>query len=700
MTNSSPKPVTVLEGAIAGIIVWWVYLAAEQFFLSVAPVVLNRDPRLVVWTAVPILAVVYGGIGAILGALGALLIRFARTPRRADARLDPCGTLAAFTLLTIVVADQTIHAEGSIFRWLPSIFFLAIILVFAGVSLNFSWARRLSFVTSAWFISGVLVGSTWVIKDYLRDARPAWRLTGLGILLLVLGSIGFLTKTWRAAGAKNGLLAASAAVIAAWASTLLFYPKPLERAPLAATATPAGNRKNVILIVLDTVRADHLSLHGYARETTPNLRKFAAHATFYQNASSPNDMTLASHASLFTGIYPSWHGAHFTPSHPYGAPLSDNLLTMAEILRGVGYRTVSVAANRGYINPGFGFDQGFEYFDSRAGKLFMGPCPRYLLRDRLRSSVCRLLGRDPDAYTYRSADEITAEALELVKDPGGAGRPLFLFLNLMDAHAPSVPPPPFDHMFPGNVGVETLDERLKAADEISNFKRQPTSQERERWISIYDGAIAHMDAQISRFFDRLRQLRLYDDALIIITSDHGESFGARSMVGHALGVVYQNMVHVPLIIKLPGQQTSSIVQEPVSLIDILPTVLSTLELQRPPGLQGVDLNHPGDWLSRRTLSEAYPTALPTLRKRFTHIERSLTQGSLKLIVSDKGSRELYDLSKDPGESQNLYRADDPRCVEMLGYLNKLLATARTRSTGPGALDSRTRERLRSLGYIQ
>ena len=302
-------------------------------------------------------------------------------------------------------------------------------------------------------------------------------------------------------------------------------------------------------------------------------------------------------------------------------------MTLAEILRSAGYRTLSVAANAGYVTSAWGFDQGFEYFDARGGITFLGVSPQNLLRDRLRRYVCRLLGRDPDAHSYRMANEITDEAVAVLKDPKSAGRPVFLFLNYMDAHDPVSPPAPFDHMFPGNTGLETFEDFERAQDEISNFKRQPTGQERARWISAYDGAIAYMDAHIGRLFDQLRQLHLYDDSLIIVTSDHGNSW-RRSMVGHALGEVYQNLVHVPLMIKLPGQQASSTVPDAVSLIDIMPTILGTLQMKAPPALQGVDLNHPEDGQARRTLScQAYPASLPNLRKRFDHIDRSLIRGS-------------------------------------------------------------------------
>ena len=228
MIKPQAQPVTILGGAVAGVIAWLVYLAVEQLFIGVVPAILENHGSLVVWTDFAMLAGIYPIIGAILGGLGALLVMGAT--RVGFPRVSH-ESIAAFGLLLVVVADQAAHAEGSIFRWIPVMLFVAIAAVFVGNLRNSGWARRLVVVTTAWFVSAALVGTSWLIKDYLFRSGPAGKAAGIGILLLAMAAAGMLIQGRGWIAAHNGFWAASGVLIVAWAGSTLLQAKPLERPP-------------------------------------------------------------------------------------------------------------------------------------------------------------------------------------------------------------------------------------------------------------------------------------------------------------------------------------------------------------------------------------------------------------------------------------------------------------------------------------
>ncbi len=184
------------------------------------------------------------------------------------------------------------------------------------------------------------------------------------------------SEAWDLAGGRTDVLRRGAI-----AGGLLCAAPGTSPDRAARVRIPFPDKPNVILITLDTVRADHLSLYGYQRDTTPNLRRLARQATVYTHAISPGDMTLSSHASMFTGLYPSWHKAHFDPGYYLGRPLDTRYPTLAEILSSKGFDTAGVVANYLYLAPGFGLDRGFAYHDSSAPVVFLGSARPFLLRN-------------------------------------------------------------------------------------------------------------------------------------------------------------------------------------------------------------------------------------------------------------------------------------------------------------------------------
>jgi arylsulfatase A-like enzyme len=457
------------------------------------------------------------------------------------------------------------------------------------------------------------------------------------------------------------------------------------------------------MVVLDTVRQDHLSVYGYERPTTPNLERLAEQSTLFHRAIATSDVTLSSHASLFTGLYPSSHGAHYAPAGPpMGRGLRQESTTMAEVLAKSGYTTAAVVANFGYLGPEFGLMQGFQHVNSLEPVRLSDGIRNFYLREGVRR-VLRWFMSDWEFFLdSRRAEEINEDAFHILAEASRRKSPLFLFLNYLDAHFPYVPPAPYDRKFPGFDPSFTYWRFDRMQAEVTSLRRKIRPSEQAHLISQYDGAIAYLDSQLGILFDRLKQLGLYEDSLIIVTSDHGEAFGERSLLQHAGVSVYQDEVLVPLLIKYPGKARKALVTENVSQVDVFPSVMDALGLPVPRNIAGRSLaGQPPDG-DRLIFSESFPNNfMARFHPRFRRVERALFVGSLKLIRSTAGKRELYNVTDDPHENRNLYGGEQGRRLETA--LQDWLETVRlgTEPQAPPSKPSkRVVDRLRTLGYVQ
>ncbi|MFW6125152.1 MAG: sulfatase, partial [Pirellulales bacterium] len=280
-------------------------------------------------------------------------------------------------------------------------------------------------------------------------------------------------------------------------------------AAVAIAVVSIGDERppNVLLITLDTARKDHLSCYGYARPTTPNIDAVAGESLVYHAAVAASNWTLPSHASMLTGLFPPTHGAHFVgrdqPHVPHTEPaarMASQCKTLAEVLQEADYRTVAVVAQFWWLGAHYELDQGFDYYDHRAGA--------------------------PPLH-YRRADQITDLAIEWLEQDDG--RPFFLFLNYMDPHHPYVPPPPFDRRFQTASSIQSMPPSWEYFDQLQvqllQQRRPWPAETTEFLVNAYDGEIAYMDQHVGRLFDWLRSNDYYDSTMIVITSDHGEQFG-------------------------------------------------------------------------------------------------------------------------------------------------------------------------------
>jgi arylsulfatase A-like enzyme len=302
----------------------------------------------------------------------------------------------------------------------------------------------------------------------------------------------------------------------------------------------------------------------------------------------------------------------------------------------------------------------------------------------------------------RRADEINKEALKLLDTVKSNGRPFFLFINYMDAHWPYLPPPPYDTLYPGKDETFTLKHYFELLEKVLKQERKIRPEEYRHLISQYDGGIAYLDFHIGNLIDHLKNLGLYENTLIIVTSDHGEAFGERDLFEHGISV-YQDLVHIPLIIKYPNSGQKMIVQNFVSVVDILPTVMEVLGDEVPIGCPGRSLTKSSLENEKIVISEEFPKgAAVNWHPRFNKISRAIYSGTFKYISSTSGERELYDLSQDANETNNLSNENDDLALELETMLENWLASVKDeyKSTTKTKMDAETYDRLKSLGYIR
>jgi len=430
----------------------------------------------------------------------------------------------------------------------------------------------------------------------------------------------------------------------------------VSRATLVALLTlaacrAADPRPDVIVIVLDAVRADHLSAYGYARPTTPRVDRLAGEGVLYRRAISAGTWTVTGHASLFTGRVPSSHGAYRAPGGWNAASaLDESVTTLAERLGTAGWDTAAFAANQAYLDPVFNLDQGFARYET--ANLY----PARRLADRVVSWLRW------DAHW-----------------------PAFVFMNVLDAHEPYAAPAPYDRLFPGKI------------DDAGDVNRAylktgllPSPAVLAHCLSQYDGELRYMDDQVARIFAQLVRAGRWDNALVVVTADHGELFGEHGMLGHGT-LPWHALVHVPLIVKYPGGARRGTIDEPVSLVDVAPTILATLGLPPLPDAQGRPL-----WeRSGLVVSEEHAPSGEVARAAYDR------EGHVLLERTDGRARQLalYDLPSDPAQESPL-GPDDPRTERLATDLAATLSALPRAPRGPvPAPDAAHQERLRALGYV-
>ena len=417
---------------------------------------------------------------------------------------------------------------------------------------------------------------------------------------------------------------------------------------------------HVIVVTLDTFRADHVGCYGNPVVETPALDALALESVRFEDVSTSAPTTLASHVSLFTGTWPSFTGVvrNGFVVHP------DNAL-LPELLRAAGFRTAGFAGSFA-LTEAVNFPQGFDHWDE-------------VFEEKIRSA-------DPEPF-QRRAEAVTDAALAWLDRAPGATSPTFLFAHYFDAHHPYDPPPPFDTMYAPHdpeLSGDVADQRRATAahheailgydaryDDVivkgllPELVLEPDGEPRGIDLALaarYAGEVSYLDLHLGRLFDGLRARGLWDSALVVVTADHGETFWEHGdFWDHGLGL-YQTTVRLPLFVKLPGgARGGSVVREHVAQVDVLPTVLELCDLAQPGAVVGQSLvgalagEAPAP---RRAFAEATKPSQTVERKGLSWLGRckakAVRDGRYKLIATPYlGIEELYDLAADPGERHNL-----------------------------------------------
>ena len=420
----------------------------------------------------------------------------------------------------------------------------------------------------------------------------------------------------------------------------------------AAAQTSAKPALNVVLITIDTLRADHVGCYGYKQIKTPNIDGLAADGARFERAFAVVPVTLPSHTTMLTGTYPMLSGMHDFS----GNKLSPLQPTLASVLKQAGYQTGAVIA-AAVLDSRFGLNQGFDFYY--------------------------------DHFDFNRLDEANLDQMErpgnVVADVAldwlakNSQNKFFLWVHLYDPHFPYRPPEPYSR----------------------EYAAQP-----------YDGEIAFADEQVGRLLRFLKEKGIYRNTVIVLCGDHGESLGEHGEKTHGF-FIYNATMHVPLIIRLPENAAARVVADPVSLVDLMPTVLGAVGLEIPSQVQGRsllpqlrdlrdhddlhgdDLHHDDQAGRDRVLyGETY---LPRLHFNWSELRGS---ENTKYHFIDAPRPELYDLAKDPGEVHNLFTEKKAVSEEMRA---KLAGMIRDYSAGKElaektGLDPDLMERLKALGY--
>ena len=445
--------------------------------------------------------------------------------------------------------------------------------------------------------------------------------------------------------------------------------------------TPSGY--NVLLISVDTLRADHLSCYGYKRATSPQIDQVAREGVLFENAVAASNWTVPSHISLLTSLYPSVHGVD-TPDKRLGEAVP----TLAQVLAKQGYTTAGFVTGPN-LNHRFGFQRGFQLYDDFTATLM---CETNLFEAHDLNSA--------GVFGFPSDHVITNLARLWLKQHGQ--EKFFLFLHYWDCHSDYVPPAPYDRLFdPGYKGKENGHNVSQRQREIETGI---TPRDLAHLIALYDGEIGHTDDQVGEVLQLLRKMGLAEKTLLIIVSDHGEGFLEHGMILHG-NSLFEELIHVPLILRLPGViPAGRRIQDNVSQVDVMPTVLGLLGIAGPGGLQGIDLSSAcrgaGGLPDRVIFSESL---CPIFKLNL----RAARWGSYKLI-QEKGCRPMPLLVVREGRETDAEKAglDDKQRQKLEETLTKDLASRPSASEGPNRaakpskMDEATFRRLKSLGYVE
>ena len=452
------------------------------------------------------------------------------------------------------------------------------------------------------------------------------------------------------------------------AAALLVAVTQLTGRFAAPSAASVESPRLIVLVTIDSLRADHLGVYGYDRPTSPNIDAFGREAIVVEHAIAQAPYTKASIASLMTGLYPTAHKT-FSTSATFidtmdgtvdgvrGATdvLPDSVTTLAESLKARGYDTAALTTNPFLIRD-FGFAQGFDRFE------FIS------------------------AEGFASADDVLGEAAQLIE---AQQQPLFLWIHLMEPHSPYSPAAAFERELPRLVPPRPIPPSFA----IPDYLAPGGSRDARFYETMYDREIRNVDAAFGAFLEWLRENSAWDDTVLVLTSDHGEEFFEHGGLEHNR-TLHDELVRVPLILRIPGFDPRHVGSQ-AQLVDLMPTLLALADAHAPRGVHGRDL---------RPMLRGTPEPDEPAYSEIVGQQYAVRTREWKLVAGPGDERALYALTRDPGEHHNLAPVHSRQVAAMANVLERMVASAvnagRQVNGATAPVDAATRRRLEALGYLQ
>ncbi|MCB9765933.1 MAG: sulfatase [Alphaproteobacteria bacterium] len=538
----------------------------------------------------------------------------------------------------------------------------------------------------------VWVGLAWVFppveSSMVLSLAPA-----VGGSMLYLGGLGLATRWPRA---SVGLGATTLALVLTLPEFFLGGARSVE----ATRPDAVAEGPDVVLVVMDTVRASSVSAYGYPVETTPHFDRLAAEGALFKRAVAPSTWSLPSHASFFTGHFTSAHGGHSETG-----TLDEALPTLADVFAEAGYETALFSANP-HLSDAFGLARGYRFED----QAWRGD--RTIAHVFTAHRLLAVMGYGEDD---KGGGRVAGNFERWVARRPADAPPAFVTLNFLEAHAPyEKVPEPFLSRFTDRPHAELADVSNLAMADIFNASLTPEDVERMRvpMGEMYHASVAYTDHLLSRVVDALRARGSLDDTVLIVLADHGELLGEHNRFGHGRPL-YEPDLWVPLMIRYPAAVPAGVaVDQPVSTVGVMATALALAGLDAPPvqvgsllpALRGEPAGQPlivERYRMERGAPTQDPMSMPDQRYRVYY------SGPWKLVTWTGGPPMLFDLAADPTEDHDLADQDPAQRAaleaELDGWATRLglppLDAAAVEGEGP-KMDEETRDRLEALGYVE
>jgi arylsulfatase A-like enzyme len=633
-------------------------------------------------------------------------------PATAPRRLGPidvlvlavwCGLAAGLLEVGTRIVCRSLDPNGRMFLmtrhfvWLAP---LSNLLLFAVMAPVLALATKLWPRAGGWFCPRLICFWSAFPSLMLASSRiyaTAWALLAIGVAWRVTPLL-----ERHAAGLRRRLLLSFPLllVLVGTSAGFVFGGDWLKVRRETRRPLPSKDAPNVLLVVLDTVRADRLSLYGYERATTPVLDKLARRGIRFDRARAPAPWTLPSHATMFTGRWPHELGVK------WGTPVGTKFATVAEYLGSSGYATAGFVANTLICSSELGLDRGFTHYEDYVLEQ-LSPFRTAWLVDHallLLSDLGLFLGRSPVAWLFgplqetvfqplftmdrkKDAGMINRELLSWLSQRREPGRPFFAFLNYYDAHAPYVLPAGAAYRF-GEAPQSQSDFMVLVEQWASIDKALLPPQLRSLARDCYDNCVAYLDERLGELFDELDRRGVLAHTILIVVSDHGEGLGERDLFDHGESL-YSTEIRVPLVVVLPGGESSPrVVREPVSLRDLPATIVQLAGLERGspiPGRSLVDRPHPSaavGWAPDGAVFSELPTPNPA---NPNHGRSPASRGPLVSLADGDyvyirnegdGAEELFNEQEDPRELTNRSRSKvtEPILDRFRAHLDQFRAT--------------------------